>query len=326
MGETDTLRFLAERFASAGDGVVLGIGDDSAVLGLGTGARLVASTDVLVEDVHFRARYMTPRQIGKKAVCVSLSDIGAMGAAPRFVLCSVGYPRSSPADFAEELAEGVGDGCSEFGVSLVGGNISESRTVFVNVTALGEIFEGETVTRAGAASGDDIYATGTLGDSALGLLVVSSGEKPPPGSGRSVARHVEPTPRLSVGRLLGRNGVASSMIDVSDGLCADLGRITADRGLGADVRLGDIPLSPGFLELSSRFCEDGVGLAVGGGEDYELLFTAPGEKAGEVEEVSRLCGVRVSKIGSVTGSGEVRFLDVAGNRVIYDNEGFRHFG
>lgn len=326
MGETDTLRFLAERFATAaGDGVALGIGDDSAVLGLEAGARLVASTDVLVENVHFRARYMTPRQIGKKAVCVSLSDIGAMGAVPRFLLCSAGYPRSSSDGFAEELAEGVGDGCAEFGVSLVGGNISESRTVFVNMTALGEISEGEAVARSGAASGDGVYATGTLGDSALGLLIVS-GKNRPPGSERPVARHVEPTPRLSVGRLLGRRGVASSMIDVSDGLFADLGKITAAHGLGADVRLGDIPLSPGFLELSSRFCGDGVGLAVRGGEDYELLFTAPAEKAGDVEEVSRLCGVRISEIGSVTGSGEVRFLDAAGNRVFYDNEGFQHFG
>ena len=325
MGETDTLRFLAERFAAAGDGVVLGIGDDSAVLDLGDGARLVASTDVLVEDVHFRAESVTPRQIGKKAVCVSLSDIGAMGAVPRFVLCSAGYPRGAPDGFAEELSEGVGEGCSEFGVRLVGGNISESRTVFVGVTALGEIFEGETVTRSGAARGDDVYATGTLGDSALGLMILSGAEKIP-GSEGPVSRHLEPVPRLSAGRLLGLRGLASSMIDVSDGLCLDLGRITAARGLGADVFLDDIPLSPDFLDLSSKLGADGLGLAVSGGEDYELLFTALPENAGAVEEVSRLCGVPISKIGSVTGSGEVRFLDASGERVFYDNEGFQHFG
>ena len=325
MGETDTLRFLAERFAAAGDGVVLGIGDDSAVLDLGDGARLVASTDALVQDVHFRSESMTPRQVGKKAVCVSLSDIAAMGAVPRFLLCSAGYPRGAPDGFAEEMSEGVGEGCDDFGVSLVGGNISESRTVFVSVTALGEISEGETVTRAGASPGDDVYATGTLGDSALGLAILS-GEERPSGSEGPVSRHVEPVPRLSAGRLLGLRGLASSMIDVSDGLCADLGRITSARGLGADVRLGDIPLSPGFLDLSSRFCGDGLGLAVSGGEDYELLFTALPGSEGAVDEVSRLCGVAISKIGSVTESGEVRFLDSAGGRVFYDKEGFQHFG
>lgn len=325
MGETDTLRFLAERFASAGDGVVLGIGDDSAVLDLGDGARLVVSTDALVQDVHFRSESMTPRQVGKKAVCVSLSDIAAMGAVPRFVLCSAGYPRGTPDGFAEEMSEGVGEGCAEFGVRLVGGNISESRTVFVSMTALGEVSEGETVTRAGASQGDDVYATGTLGDSALGLAILS-GEERPAGYEGPVSRHIEPVPRLSAGRLLGLRKLASSMIDVSDGLFADLGRITSDRGLGADVGLGDIPLSPGFLDLSSGFCGDGMRLAVSGGEDYELLFTALPENAGAVEEVSRLCGVAISKIGSVTGSGEIRFLDASGGRVFYDREGFQHFG
>lgn len=325
MGETDTLRFLAERFASAGDGVVLGIGDDSAVLDLGDGARLVVSTDALVQDVHFRSESMTPRQVGKKAVCVSLSDIAAMGAVPRFVLCSAGYPRGTPDGFAEEMSEGVGEGCAEFGVRLVGGNISESRTVFVSMTALGEVSEGETVTRSGASPGDDVYATGTLGDSALGLAILS-GEERPAGYEGPVSRHIEPVPRLSAGRLLGLRKLASSMIDVSDGLFADLGRITSDRGLGADVGLGDIPLSPGFLDLSSGFCGDGMRLAVSGGEDYELLFTALPENAGAVEEVSRLCGVAISKIGSVTGSGEIRFLDASGGRIFYDREGFQHFG
>ena len=325
MGETDTLRFLAERFASAGDGVVLGIGDDSAVLDIGDRARLVVSTDALVQDVHFRSESMTPRQVGKKAVCVSLSDIAAMGAVPRFVLCSAGYPRGTPDGFAEEMSEGVGEGCAEFGVRLVGGNISESQTVFVNMTALGEVSEGETVTRAGASPGDDVYATGTLGDSALGLAILS-GEERPAGSEGPVSRHIEPVPRLSAGRLLGLRKLASSMIDVSDGLFADLGRITSDRGLGADVGLGDIPLSPGFIDLSSGFCGDGMRLAVSGGEDYELLFTALPENAGAVEEVSRLCGVAISKIGSVTGSGEIRFLDASGGRVFYDREGFQHFG
>ena len=324
MGETDTLRFLAERFGSWGDGVLIGVGDDSAVLELSKGSLLVASTDTLVENIHFLPETMTPRQIGKRAVCVSLSDLAAMGAVPRFLLCSLGYPRAAAEAFAEDVARGVADACDEFGVELVGGNLSESAVVFVNMTSLGEISGHGAVARRGAASGDDIYATGTLGDSALGLAILSGGDRPP-GFEVPVSRHLEPVPRLAAGGLLGRLGIASSMIDVSDGLFIDLGRITSDHGLGARVMLEDIPLSPEFSSLSPRFSEDAMSLAVSGGEDYELLFTAPPENAAAVTKISRDCGIAISKIGSVTEGEEISFLDGAGRRVFYEAEGFRHF-
>lgn len=324
MGETDTLRFLAERFGSWGNGVLLGVGDDSAVLELEKDALLVASTDTLVENVHFLPETMTPRQVGKRAVCVSLSDIAAMGAVPRFLLCALGYPRAAGQEFAEEVSCGIADACGEFGVDLVGGNLSESAAVFVNMTALGEISGHGAVARRGAASGDDIYTTGTLGDSALGLAILS-GDSRPPGSEGPVSRHVEPVPRLAAGGLLGRLGIASSMIDVSDGLFIDLGRITSDHGLGAEVMLEDIPLSPEFSSLSPRFSDNAMSLAVSGGEDYELLFTALPENAAAVAEVSRNCGLAISRIGAVTEREEIIFFDGSGRRVFYETDGFRHF-
>ena len=324
MGEEDALRFLADRFKATQEKILTGIGDDSAVVELRDKACLVASTDTLVEGVHFRLETQTPRQLGKKAVCVTVSDIGAMGAVPRYLLCSLGCRSADSMEFIEDLSQGVEDGCREFEVCLVGGNLSESRTVFISMTALGEVSRDDIVLRSGAAEDDDIYVTGTLGDSALGLRILST--DPGIGGGEGfVSRHLEPTPRLAVGLMVAKRGVASSMIDVSDGLFRDLEKLTSKRGLGAEVSLADIPLSSGFLSLSGSLAEDAYRLAVSGGEDYELLFPSSVEDRAAVEEISRLCGVAISKIGSVTGGRRVRFFDEGGEEVFYDTGGFEHF-
>ena len=324
MSETEALRFLAERFKVTKKEVLMGIGDDSAVLELRDNSRLVASTDTLVEGVHFRLQTQTPRQLGKKAVCVAVSDIGAMGAVPRYLLCSLGCRSADAMGLIEGLSQGVGDGCREFEVCLVGGNLSESQTVFINMTALGEVSKDSIIRRSGATQGDDIYVTGTLGDSALGLRILSS-DPGIDGCEDLVLRHIEPTPRLAVGRMVAERGIASSMIDVSDGLLSDLEKLTLEHGLGGEVSLGDLPLSPGFLSLSRRFSEDVYRLAVSGGEDYELLFTSSAENHAAIEEISRLCGVAISKIGSVTGGRKIRFFDEGGEEVFYDTGGFEHF-
>ena len=324
MGEEDALRFLADRFKATQKEVLKGIGDDSAVLELRDNACLVASTDTLVENVHFSLQTQTPRQLGKKAVCVAISDIGAMGAVPRYLLCSLGCRSTDAMGFIEDLSRGVGDGCREFEVCLVGGNLSESQTVFVSMTALGEVSGDSVVLRSGATEGENIYVTGTLGDSALGLRILSS-DPGIEGCEDVVLRHIEPTPRLAVGRMVAERGIASSMIDVSDGLLSDLEKLTSEHGLGAEVSLRDLPLSPGFLSLSRRFSEDLYRLAVSGGEDYELLFTSSAENHAAIEDVSRLCGVAISKIGSVTGGQKIRFLDEGGGEIFYDAGGFEHF-
>lgn len=324
MSEEDALRFLAERFKATQKEVLTGIGDDSAVVKIRDKACLVASTDTLVEGVHFRLGTQTPRQLGRKAVCVAVSDIGAMGAVPRYLLCSLGCRSEDSMEFIEDLSEGVEEGCREFDVCLIGGNLSESQTVFINMTALGEVSRDDIVLRSGASDGDDIYVTGTLGDSALGLRVLS-GDCGIDGCEGAVSRHIGPTPRLQVGRMVAKRGIASSMIDVSDGLFCDLERLTSEHGLGADVSLESLPLSPGFLSLCGRFSEDGYRLALSGGEDYELLFTSSAQNRASIEEVSRLCGIAISKIGSVTAGRKIRFFDEEGEEVFYDTAGFEHF-
>ena len=324
MGEEDALRFLAERFKVTQKEVLMGIGDDSAVVELREKNCLVASTDALVEGVHFLAGNQSARQLGKKAVCVAISDISAMGATPAYLLCSLGCRRADAMGFIDDLSSGVEDSCREFGLCLIGGNLSESQTVFISVTALGEIERGKIVRRSGASAGDDIHVTGTLGDSALGLKVLSDGSGAA-GYETFLSRHFEPTPRVAAGRMLAERGIASSMIDVSDGLLCDLDKLTSAHGLGAEVKLRSIPLSPDFLSLSGRFCEDGYSLALCGGEDYELLFTSSVHDRGSIREVSRLCGIPISRIGSVTGGAKIRFIDDGGEEVFYDTGGFEHF-
>ena len=324
MGEEDALRFLADRFKATQKEVLTGIGDDSAVVELREKTCLVASTDTLVEGVHFHLGIQTPRQLGKKAVCVAVSDIGAMGAVPKYLLCSLGCRSAESMELIENLSEGVEEGCREFGVCLIGGNLSESQTVFINMTALGDASENDIVLRSGACEGDDIYVTGTLGDSALGLKVLSGGFGID-GCEGFVSRHIEPTPRLEVGRMVAKRGIASSMIDISDGLFCDLEKLTSEHGLGAEVSLGSLPLSPGFLSLCGELSEDGYRLALSGGEDYELLFTSSVRNRVSIEEVSRLCGIAISKIGSVTAGRKIRFFDEGGEEVFYDTGGFQHF-
>jgi len=218
----------------------------------------------------------------------------------------------------------VEEGCREFDVCLIGGNLSESQTVFINMTALGEVSSDDIVLRSGASEGDDIYVTGTLGDSALGLRALS-GDCGVDGCEGAVSRHIGPTPRLQVGRMVAKRGIASSMIDISDGLFCDLEKLTSEHGLGAEVNLGSLPLSPGFLSLCAKFSEDGYRLALSGGEDYELLFTSSSQNRASIEEVSRLCGIGISKIGSVTTGRKIRFFDEGGEEVFYDTAGFEHF-
>ncbi len=326
MGEVAALKFLAERFRVTQKEVFTGIGDDSAVADISEGTSLVVSTDTLVEDVHFRLQQNTARQIGRKAVAVSLSDIGAMGAVPKYLLCSIGCRSDAADEFIKEFSEGVAESCGRFGVFLIGGNLSESKTVFVNMTALGETFKETVIRRRGATLGDLICVTGTLGDSAMGLAAISRGvAEDSDGFRFVVSRHLDPEPRLGFGRSVAQRGIVSSMIDISDGLFSDLEKLTSNFGLGAEIRLDDIPLSPHIRSLSLSLGEDPYEFAVSGGEDYEILFTSAAENSDALKEVSSDCGVSVSEIGRVTRGNTVRFFDDSGQEVFFGTRGFSHF-
>ena len=296
--------------------VVLGPGDDAAVLSVGSG-ELLFTTDALVEEVHFSRRWITARELGAKAINVSLSDIAAMAGSPRAAVCALTLPEGIDAAWAMELLGGMREACGEHGVALVGGNLSGGPCVQIVVAVLGEVAPGRAVTRSGARPGDRVVVTGDLGGSAAGLRLARSATGALEAGGReAVARHLRPRARIGEAAILARHG-ATAMIDVSDGLAVDLTRICEAAGVGVRLRLADLPVGPA-AEVDD---------ALAGGEDYELVATLPDDAAVEAAraELRETLGVPLTAIGEIVASGRSA-IDAAGLERPLEPAGWDHFG
>jgi len=283
-------------------GVLRGIGDDAAISSLTPGTELVSTVDLLVEGVHFNLSFTSAHILGRKSLAVNLSDIAAMGANPRFVLLSLALPAKTIVEFIDDFMRGFLEMARAHDVALIGGDTSSSpEGVFISVTLLGEGKKENLVCRCGAQPGDDLYVTGTLGDSLLGLQVAQKREGKPtsPEEAYLMERHLNPLPRLPEGKTLAERGLARAMIDVSDGLYSDLWHICEESQVGATVWVERIPLSVPFQSLATVPKEQNWQLAVKGGEDYELLFAAASEKAWELKELARHWKCGLTWIGKV---------------------------
>ena len=320
--ELSALRRIKERFRKVSKSVIMGIGDDAAAVKIHPQKQLLVTTDSQVEDVHFIKGLISAKQLGRRSVAVSVSDIGAMGGVPKFFLASLGFSKDDEEGFWEGLMDGFEAAGREFELELIGGNISASERLFIDVTVLGEVEPDIMVKRIGASAEDIIYVSGTVGDSALGLKALLAGRKE---EEYLVERYVTPQPRLRLARLLAERRVPSSMIDISDGLLLDLERITVEYGLGARVSLGQIPLSSSYRRRISDFMPDQYQLALSGGEDYELLFTSPEGNAGDINEVSKILEIPVTEIGHVTPEPGIILLDADGEELSIERKGFVHF-
>ena len=273
------------------------IGDDCAVVRLGDGL-WVAAADMLVEGSHFEAAWASPQDVGFKAVAVNVSDVAAMGGTPRFVLSSGGG-----ADPETTLAcmEGVLEACEEFGVYPLGGDTTGSPALTVDVAILGEL-SGPPVLRSGARPGDVLAVTGELGASAAGLLALLGGDGSEHRVRRLVRRHLRPEPRVLAGRTAARLG-ARAMIDLSDGLASDVLHVCEGSGVGCRIDLGLLPVADDTRAYASSLGRDPEALAATGGEDYELLISAP---EGMMEALASESDVPVTVVGEVVpGSGAV---------------------
>ncbi len=327
MGEDGITAFLARRYAARDPRVMKGMGDDTAVIRVGRGAGLLLTTDTLIEGTHFTMDLTTPFLLGSKALAVSLSDIAAMGGTPLYYLVSLDLPPSTEGAFLKALYRGLDKQAKRHGLSLIGGNLSRSTSISISTTVLGEAPAGTAVYRDGALPGDDIYLTGRAGDSALGLLTLEKYGRAAIKGGpmkRQTRKHLEPVPRIEVGRELSRKKIATAMIDTSDGLLLDLTRLCRASKTGALVEAERVPLSRG-LAASGR---DGVMMALTGGEDYELLFTARPKRAADISRLGRSCGVEITQIGRVLRAQEgISVVDASGSAMdVYEEaRGFRHF-
>jgi thiamine-monophosphate kinase len=324
--ELSIIRSIKERFKNKSKGISLGVGDDAAAVKVSPECLLLATTDSQVEGVHFTKGLISASDLGRRAVAVSVSDIGAMGGVPRFFLSSLGFSRQEDED--KGLLKGIMDGFEraegEFKVALIGGNISASDRLFLDITVLGEVEPHIMVKRTGAKPGDIIYVTGTVGDSALGLRILGMGRR----NEREdylISRHVSPQPRLALGREIAQMRLPTSMIDISDGVILDLERITVENGLGADIYVEQIPLSSDYRARVSDFAQDPYDIALSGGEDYELLFTSPQENGEKIKEISMKLGVKITEIGRVTDEPIIRVLNSDGKEIEVKHRGFIHF-
>lgn len=283
--------------------VVMGIGDDVAVLDTGAPEYLLATIDAQVENVHFLRQAISSYQLGRKTAAVNLSDIASMGGTPQWALASLVLPAETEVAFVEGFYAGLRDELQEAGGVVVGGNLSQTGGgMVIDLCLLGTIAPERLILRRGALSGDMILVTGFLGDSRAGLELLRRPELPVPAGVRDhlLARHLTPRPRVREGQLLGRLGKVHAMVDVSDGLRNDLGHIMKAGGVGAEIWMDKLPLSPACAEAARLAGVEPVTWAFGGGEDYELLFTvAPQDTETVCREIGEETGTPCTVVGRV---------------------------
>ncbi len=313
-GEFDLIARIRAR-VSQRDDVILGIGDDAALLKVPADKLLVVATDMLNSGVHFPVE-TAPADIGWKALAVNLSDLAAMGAEPAWCTLSLSLA-DADALWLDEFLDGFLELANRYRIALVGGDTTRG-SLSICVTVHGFV-DGETALRRDAAKvGDDIWVTGTLGDAAAALLQWKSGQTIDPSLRQRLDR---PTPRIEAGLALA--GLAHACIDISDGLLADLGHVCKASGVGAEVDIDAMPSSSG---LSSLFdAGQRYSLQAVGGDDYELCFTAPRVDRAEVAAVAERCGVAMTRIGCIAEGKNVRVLFADGSEWISEHVGYMHF-
>jgi thiamine-monophosphate kinase len=324
IGEFGLIQRIKGWMTSSDPSLVQGIGDDVAVIRMGS-KTLLATTDMLVEDIHFQRSWIDPYHLGKKALMVNLSDIAAMGGTPKYFLISLGLPRSLSLSFVSRLYRGMRDGSKHYCVDLVGGDTTLSQKIVLNICLLGEGPPEKIVYRSGAKADDDLWVSGTLGDAALGLKMLQERglKKKPTGP---IAKHLSPIPRLSLGQALARSGLSSSMIDVSDGLLSDTSHLLEESHVGAVIHEDRIPLSTAYRKYASSYSKKYFQLALTGGEDYELLFTAPMENRRRISSLSRTLRVPITLIGEILPEKDgLVVVRTGGSRYTPSRLGFDHF-
>ncbi len=325
IGEFGLIERIRKAGARSASRALIGIGDDAAALLVSPGEALLATTDLLLEGVHFDLRTTDLYSLGWKSAAANLSDIAAMGGLPRYCLTALGIPASLTVEAVAEFYRGLRACLEKFGAELIGGDTCRSLRGFsISVTLLGETREGRTVTRGGAAPGDRIFVTGTLGDSGSGLELLrgrGQGARVTAVERKLIDKHLRPMPRVAEGMKLVQSGIASALIDVSDGLSSDLGHICDESGVGAEVLAGRIPLSRELRAAAPRLSRPALDHALFSGEDYELLFTVPTDQAARLRSLP----VRATEIGVVTRGEGMILVDERGRRVSLLPAGYDHF-
>ena len=351
MNEFDFIRRLREqtRARPQSSRLSVGIGDDAAVIRQYSDRDFVLTTDLLVEGIDFHPQTTPPRLLGHKALAVSMSDIAAMGARPRWALASVGFANDVwDTNFKDDFFAGYLGLAERYDITLAGGDVSKAQQIVIDSILVGEVTTGRAVLRSTAQPGDQIFVTGSLGGAAAGLKLIELGARVrspsvSEGNGSQQAadgsrqedsdddsmqalllRQLSPHPRVGWGIVLGEEHLATSMIDISDGLSSDLHHLCAESNVGATIDAASLPLDENVVQLCGRRALDPLALALHGGEDFELLFTVAPENVTRLPKF--VDGIPISHIGEIgDGAGSVRVSEQ--NRVWeLAPQGFEHFG
>ena len=328
IGESGLIQRIADNYRSSHPAIICGIGEDAAALKISEKNILLTTCDLLVEDIHFNLSLTNSYHLGRKSLAVNLSDIAAMGGIPRFFLVSLAIPTYISVEFIDDLYRGIMELADEFNTKLVGGDTNASPDkLIIDITLLGEANPDHLLKRSGAQAGDSIFATGTLGDSALGFSILKRDHESnsTPHFNKLILRHLSPHPRIKEGKAIAEDRLASAMIDISDGLLTDLKQILTLSKVGAIIFISQLPLSNDFKQFQVQHKHNKIDFALNGGEDYELLFTAPQTKENDLYRLSQKLKVPITRIGEINSSGKLIVLDQNQTPYSIDDQGYDHF-
>jgi thiamine-monophosphate kinase len=308
---------MAGRGRGARRAVLTGIGDDCAVLRLPPAHEPLVTTDFSLEGIHFRRDWHPPESIGHRCLARGLSDIAAMGGEPVAAFLSLALPRDLPQSWVDRFARSLISLAEKFGGTLAGGDTAESPNgILADIIVVGTSPKGKSVLRSGAKAGDRIFVSGELGGSAAAVVRMTSNPKKKLNP-RDYRRHFYPEPRIELGRILREKGLASAMIDISDGLSTDLAHLCEESGVGAEIDASLIPRAV----VGKPACEVDLDLALHGGEDYELLFTVPAGK----RLPAQIAGVVLTQIGHITRLQEILLRTTPNLAYELEPKGWEHF-
>jgi thiamine-monophosphate kinase len=321
-GVLERIEEISAQTRTRNSGVRLGIGDDAALFKGTAGFEQILTCDWFLEGSHFLRDKHPPDSVGWKCLARAISDVSAMGGVPRCFLLSLALPASHTGVWLDQFLGGLHRAAKRFGCVLAGGDTTQSHDILINITVVGEVRSGMAIVRSGAQPGDVLFTSGRLGEAELGLRLIRKGERLANGRDPLLRKHLYPEPRLALGRWLAEKRLASSMMDLSDGLSADLPRLCAASRVGARVDSGKIPT----LTMPKGEQKGGatlLDLALHGGDDYELLFTVPRRKLHHVPHSQN--GTRLTAIGEITKEKALLLIDKDGRQMLLPNLGWDPF-
>ncbi len=318
----DSAKFSRGRISSASR-LSLGIGDDAALFRPSRGCEMILTCDWFLEGTHFLRRKHPPDSVGWKCLARAISDVAAMGGAPRCFMLSLAVPQNALGGWFDQFLRGLHRAAQHFDCALAGGDTTQRNEVLINVSVIGEVASGRALRRNRAKAGDLLYVSGRLGEAERGLRLLSRQKRGVSSSASQMQKHLYPEPRLALGQWLAKNRMATSAIDISDGLSSDLSRLCAASGVGARVDAAKLPVVTMPPATGKSIAHDALSLALHGGDDYELLFTSP--KSKELQIPPAFAGVAVTCIGEITANRKILLVGTETHATILEPGGWDPF-